>query len=136
MPDAPRNPTLIPEQPPCSGPLDRARRLRRDMTPAERLLWAALRDRRNIGLKFRRQVPMGPFILDFFDAEHKLALEVDGPVHEDRVEYDFARDSELRRRGLTILRFSNEEVLGDVDAVARGVAAYVQRLEAELGGRR
>jgi len=136
MPDAPRTPTPISEQLPYSGRLDRARRLRREMTPAERLLWAALRDRRNVGLKFRRQVPMGPFILDFFDAEHKLVLEVDGPVHEHRVGYDGGRDRELRRRGLTILRFSNDEVLGDVEAVARGVAAFLRRLEAERGGRR
>ena len=136
MSDAPRNPTPTTEQLPGSGRLDRARRLRRDMTPAERLLWGALRDRRNVGLKFRRQVPMSRFILDFFDAAHKLVLEVDGPVHEDRVGYDLARDWELRRRGLTVLRFSNEEVLDDVEAVARGVAEFVRRLEAEQGGRR
>jgi very-short-patch-repair endonuclease len=60
------------------APLAFARRLRRDMTIPERKLWQALRTRRAPGLHFRRQVPMGSFILDFFDAAHKLAVEVDG----------------------------------------------------------
>ncbi len=100
------------------------------MTPAERLLWAALRSRRCDGLKFRRQVPMGPFVLDFFDASHKLVLEIDGDYHEHVAESDMARQRELERRGLTVLRYTNEDVMIDVDAVTRGIVAFVRQMDA------
>ncbi|WP_390625362.1 endonuclease domain-containing protein [Paludisphaera soli] len=111
-----------------------ARRLRREMTKPELKLWLALRGRRCAGLKFRRQVPMGPFFLDFFEAAHKLAVEVDGRSHDDRGAYDRARQLELERRGLTVLRISNDEVLEDVERVVDGIVALTHRL-AQGGGR-
>lgn len=119
-----------------TGPVrivDRARRLRRDQTPAERLLRAALRSRRCDGLKFRRQVPMGPFVLDSFDASHKLVLEIDGPYHDHVAESDLTRERDLERRGLTVLRFTNEDVTSDVEAVTRRIVGFVRRLDADRG---
>lgn len=72
------------------------------MTPAERILWYALRDRRFMGLKLRRQVPIGPFIVDFHCADHRLVIEADGSGHgPDR---DSARDHWLASQGFRILR--------------------------------
>jgi len=96
-----------------------AREQRRQLTPAEMKLWAALRGRCLAGLKFRRQHPYGQFILDAFCVEHQLEVEVDGDVHDDLAQA--ARDAErtkfLKECGIRVLRFSNEEVennLGDV----------------------
>ena len=116
------------------GPLAFARRLRRDMTMPERLLWQALRSRRCAGLKFRRQVPMSGFVLDFFDPEHKLVVEVDGLSHDGRGEPDRARQRELERRGLTVIRVSNDEVLRDVAEVVEGIASCASRLRAAAAG--
>jgi very-short-patch-repair endonuclease len=97
--------------------LERAKALRRNMTPAERRLWARLRANRLDGLHFRRQQVIDGFIVDFYCHAARLVVEVDGPVHEERVEYDVERSRILAARGLRILRVRNEEVmqnLGDV----------------------
>ena len=101
---------------------ERARELRRDMTPAERVLWGRLRNRQLEGLKFRRQHPLGRFIVDFCCAQHRLIVEVDGGVHRNQREYDEARTQVLQAYGYRVLRFSNEAVLGDVDAVLEVIA--------------
>ena len=101
---------------------ERARELRRDMTPAERVLWGRLRNRQLEGLKFRRQHPLGRFIVDFCCAQHRLIVEVDGGVHRNQREYDEARTQVLQAHGYWVLRFSNEAVLGDVDAVLEVIA--------------
>jgi very-short-patch-repair endonuclease len=97
---------------------DRARRLRRDQTEAEARLWEVLRAGRLEGWKWRRQAPVGPFIVDFLCLEAGLAVELDGGVHAERVEYDARREAYLRRAGLQVLRFWNAEVMEDRDAVA------------------
>ena len=101
---------------------ERARELRRDMTPAERVLWGRLRNRQLEGLKFRRQHPLGRFIVDFCCAQYRLIVEVDGGVHRNQREYDEARTQVLQAYGYRVLRFSNEAVLGDVDAVLEVIA--------------
>ena len=101
---------------------ERARELRRDMTPAERVLWGRLRNRQLEGLKFRRQHPLGRFIVDFCCAQYRLIVEVDGGVHRNQREYDEARTQVLQAHGYWVLRFSNEAVLGDVDAVLEVIA--------------
>jgi very-short-patch-repair endonuclease len=88
---------------------ERAKTLRRAMTQPERTLWALLR-RNRMGLHFRRQHPIGPFVLDFYCAKAKLCIEVDGPSHAERVEYDQRRTAWLGREGVRVLRFSVEEV--------------------------
>ncbi len=97
---------------------DRARRLRRDQTEAEFQLREVLRAGRLEDWKWRRQVAVGPFIVDFLCLEAALAVELDGGIHGDQVEYDARRDTHLKRRGLTVLRFRNAQVIDDLDAVS------------------
>jgi very-short-patch-repair endonuclease len=75
---------------------------------AEPALWNLLRDRRLEGLKFRRQVPVGRYIVDFVCLRHRLIVEADGPFHEERATYDAERDAWLRRQGFVVLRFPNQ----------------------------
>ena len=100
-------------------PISRARELRRNMTGAENLLWANLRNRKLLNLKFLRQHPIiyqvihnKPlyFVADFYCAEKKLVLEVDGKVHDFQIEDDLRREDILRSLNLNILRIKNEEV--------------------------
>jgi very-short-patch-repair endonuclease len=88
--------------------------LRRDATPAERLLWQGLRNRGIGGLKFRRQVPLGPFIADFYCASAKLVIEVDGISHIDP-RRDAVRDQWLAEHGIRVVRVANRDVLGNLE---------------------
>jgi very-short-patch-repair endonuclease len=87
-----------------------ARGLRRTSTETERLLWEELRNRKLDGLKFKRQAPLGRYVLDFNCAEAKLAVELDGEVHDGSVAYDAYRDECLKACGIHTLRLSNESV--------------------------
>jgi len=99
-----------------------ARRLRKEMSLPEVKLWQAIRGGQIDGLRFRRQHPIGPFVLDFFCPRHRLAVEVDGAEHytEDGMEKDAARDRWLLRHGIMTLRIPASWVLESVDI---GVAA-------------
>ncbi len=90
--------------------LERAKELRREMTPEERMLWSALRTNRLRGWHFRRQQPVAGFILDFYCHAAKLCIEVDGGIHDERHEYDSARDAVLSAHGIRVLRVSNEAI--------------------------
>ena len=92
-----------------------ARELRRAMTPAETMLWHAVRDRRHEGLKMRRQHPVGPFVLDFAVPQACLAVEVDGDVHRHQAEADAARTAHLAELGWRVVRFANDDVLLSLD---------------------
>lgn len=95
-----------------------ARQLRKNMTDAERRLWQHLRSKQTLGYKFRRQEPIGSYIVDFVCYEKKLIIEVDGGQHlEKQAEYDKARDAWLKEQGFTVLRFWNNHVLGNTDGV-------------------
>ena len=98
----------------------RARLLRRNMTDAERLLWSKLR-RKSLGVKFRRQEPLGPFIVDFVCYEKRLVLEVDGGQHAQRRVRDQRRDRVLEEMGFRVLRFWNHEVLGNIEGVLQRI---------------
>jgi very-short-patch-repair endonuclease len=89
-----------------------ARQLRRPLTASEQILWEAVRDGRLQGIKFRRQHPFGPYVLDFFCVKAQLAVELDGSIHEqaEQKEYDQERTAYLEEHGLRVLRFRNEEV--------------------------
>jgi len=103
-----------------------ARRMRREPTAAELKFWYQVRDRRLEGLKFRRQVPIGPYIADFVCVEHKLVVEIDGGQHAGS-ETDARRDTSLSAMGFRVLRFWNADVLGNMDGVIDAVlAATVQ----------
>lgn len=104
-----------------------ARKLRQRMTKPEMILWRALRDRKHVGLKFRRQVPMGWFVVDFLCRECRLIIEIDGEIHERTLEYDRARDAEIRLHNYRVLRFSNVQILRNLGYVLRTIAAATQR---------
>jgi very-short-patch-repair endonuclease len=97
----------------------RARELRRTLTDTERIVWNAIRSGKCNGLKFRRQHPIERFILDFYCHEYLLAIEIDGGIHlmPHHAEYDSYRTSILNDLGIKVLRFTNEEVINDLDAV-------------------
>ena len=104
---------------------DRARRLRRDQTEAERKLWARLRARQLCGVKFRRQHPIDRFVADFSCLGHRLVVELDGGHHAEQVETDQRRSALLARRGYRVLRFWDNEVMEDMDAVLERIAAVL-----------
>ncbi|HEY8615367.1 endonuclease domain-containing protein [Phenylobacterium sp.] len=96
---------------------DRARALREDDTEAEARLWAVLRDRRLGGWKWRRQVPVGPFIADFMCEAAGLVVELDGGQHAEQEAYDARRTAALERAGFRVIRFWNSQVLENRDGV-------------------
>jgi very-short-patch-repair endonuclease len=104
----------------------KARRLRREMTDAERLLWGQLRQRQIAGLKFRRQHPLGGFIVDFVCIEAGLVIEVDGGQHGERQCEDEARTAWLNSQGYRVLRFWNNEVLQNLDGVREAIWTELQ----------
>lgn len=104
----------------------RARDLRARQTKAESLLWYVLRGRRLCGLKFRRQFPIGPFIADFACIETKLVVEIDGGYHDYVYEDDDSRQQKIEAAGWNVIRFSNEDVLDDVEAVGIAIAKYLE----------
>ena len=103
--------------------LARARELRQEMTPQERRLWRHLRRKQLHGLKFRRQHPVGRFVLDFYCHRNQLVVELDGGVHYHQKEYDDARTEWLIQHGFTVIRFTNDQVLNDIETVLSQIAA-------------
>ncbi len=99
----------------------RARRLRRNLTDAERRLWSILRGRRLDEFKFRRQQPLGHYIVDFICFERRLVIEVDGSHHQDRLDYDDERTRWLNSQGFEVLRLWNNQVLSDPDSVSEAI---------------
>lgn len=103
---------------------EKARRLRRSQTAAEALLWQELRYQR-LGVKFRRQHPIGPYIADFVCMERSLVIELDGSQHgtPDGLAYDAERTTYLKAAGFRVLRFWNSEVVGDLNTVLKTIRA-------------
>ena len=99
----------------------RARALRKNPTDVERLLWRHLRMRQLDGYKFRRQQPIGNYIVDFVCLEKRLIIELDGGQHAEQSNYDSERDAWLRNQRFTVLRFWNNDVLINVEGVASGI---------------
>ena len=107
---------------------ERARVLRRNETMAEKLLWASL-SKKQLGVKFRRQHPIDQFIADFYCHAQKLVIEVDGGIHKSREvrENDRLRDKQMLALNLRILRFSNAQVLNELEKVLSVISAEVKR---------
>ena len=105
-----------------SAQLHFARCLRRESIDAERLLWFHLRDRR-LGVEFRRQQPVGPFVVDFLSVEAALVIELDGSQHGEHL--DAGRTRFVKRRGLRVLRFWNHDALVHTEAVLEQILATV-----------
>ena len=112
----------------CKSPRDFARGLRRRQTDAERRLWARLRDRRLLGAKFTRQVPIGPYIVDFCCRERKVIVELDGGQHAIRTASDAGRTAFLEGLGYRVLRFWDNEALGNTDGMLERNAQALIRL--------
>jgi very-short-patch-repair endonuclease len=104
-----------------------ARRLRREMTLPEVLLWQRLKGAKS-GAKFRRQHPIGPYVADFYCSEARLVVEVDGQVHEGaRAKSDLARQRFLEENGYQVVRVPAADISGNPDAVAASIAAFAAR---------
>ncbi|MBN2394003.1 MAG: endonuclease domain-containing protein [Anaerolineae bacterium] len=104
--------------------ISRARELRRAATPAERNLWSALRGKQLYGLRFRRQHPLPPYIVDFYYHEKRLVVELDGGQHNEavRTAYDHDRTAWLQPQGLRVMRFWNREVDTNLEGVLEAIA--------------
>ncbi|HZT86375.1 MAG TPA: DUF559 domain-containing protein [Stellaceae bacterium] len=102
-----------------------ARRLRRETTDAERRLWEALRDRRLAGYRFRRQHPIGGFIVDFACIKYRLVLEADGSQHAES-QADEARTASLQKGGWRVLRFWNNDIFSNKDRVLQAILAALE----------
>ena len=111
------------KRPPGFGMLDRARELRREMTPQEAILWSRLRGRRLQGAKFRRQMWLAGFIADFACTQARLVVEADGSQHADNAEYDKARQAAFARQGWRTLRFWNNEINENLEGVLIAIRA-------------
>ncbi len=101
---------------------DHARCLRQIATPPEQVLWSVLRGRRLAGLKFRRQEPIGPYIVDFCCREINLIVELDGMSHDDKQSRDAVRERWMKDQGYRVIRVTNWDVNEDLEAVARFIA--------------
>ncbi|MBX2851340.1 MAG: endonuclease domain-containing protein [Phycisphaeraceae bacterium] len=105
---------------------ERARDLRAESTIPERVLWGMLRARRLGRLKFRRQVPFGPYVTDFYCAEHRLVVELDGESHDGQRDRDAKRTAYLESVGLRVIRVTNSELASNPEGVARFILSQAQ----------
>jgi len=111
--------------------IDKSRCLRRNQTDAEKKLWAVLRDRRLSGIKFRRQFSIDIFILDFYSPEYNLAVEADGGQHYgEGAEKDAMRADRLSARGVHVLRFSNRDILQNIEGVCETILQTIEKRNA------
>jgi len=106
-----------------------SRSLRREMTDAEKLLWRHLRMKQLGGYKFRRQHPLGNYIVDFVCLEAVLVVEVDGGQHAESAESDAIRTQWLEAQGLYVIRFWNNEVLNNIEGVKLAIWNYLSKLQ-------
>jgi very-short-patch-repair endonuclease len=119
---------IIRGQPVRSELYQRAQELRHDMTAAEEILWRSLRAGRLEGYHFRRQQIIQNFIVDFYCHAARLVIEIDGPVHAGQTEYDHARQENLEELGLTVIRFTNDEIENELDAVLPKILEILKRI--------
>ena len=100
------------------------------MTQAETILWEVVKNRK-LGIKFRRQHPIGKFIADFYCHKVKLVIELDGEYHDDidQKNYDLERTKEFERLGLNIIRFTNDMVINKLEAVLDGISGFIKQSE-------
>jgi leucyl-tRNA synthetase len=103
-------------------PNTRTRSLRKNQTKSEGLLWSILRAKQLCGLRFRRQHPVGPWITDFACPAKMLVVEIDGGYHDQRIDEDLRRQHHLQKLGWTIIRFTDDNVEQDAEAVGRAIA--------------
>lgn len=116
------------------GTFEKAKTLRKDSTPAEKRLWKMIRNRDVKGFKFRRQHPLLYFVADFYCHEALLVIELDGNIHDlaDVKEYDKQREEKIRELGITVLRFTNEEVFAEPEMVIKKIEEHFVIIPAPL----
>ena len=115
--------------------LDHSRAMRTDPTEAEEKLWRRLRNRQLVGMKFRRQHPIGPYVVDFYCHEAGLVIELDGSGHrkEDSADYDRIRSTDLQSMGIKVIRFWNQEVIDDLEGVLQAIRDALTRVLSPSG---
>jgi len=105
----------------------RARENRKNMTEAEQKIWDfVLKQKRLLGFKFTRQKMLDYFIVDFYCSKLQLIIEIDGDYHNERKEYDFERENRLKKLWLNIIRFTNKEILDNIDLVKNKLEIYIK----------
>jgi very-short-patch-repair endonuclease len=114
-----------------NGNANLAKRLRRHQTDAERVLWFRLRDRRLDGLKFKRQLPIDRFVVDFCCSDARLIIELDGGQHATRTVEDLNRTKALDAMGYLVLRFWNNDVLQNIDGVLEEILSTIKQHRSE-----
>ena len=107
--------------------ISKARALRKNLTNAERVLWKQMRMRQIGGYKFRRQQPIGKYIVDFVNFEKRVIIELDGGHHSQQVNYDSTRTAWLEAEGYRVLRFWNNQVLEEIEAVKEVILNVLKR---------
>jgi very-short-patch-repair endonuclease len=109
---------------------DSGKELRRQGTPAERVLWSKIRNRQLSGVKFRRQQPIGNYIVDFISFDNKLIIEIDGGQHNEEkiLDQDEKRTTWLNSRGYRVVRFWNNEVMGNLEGVLLKIQEAMEEL--------
>jgi len=114
---------------------DKARLLRNNMTEAEKIVWDKLKNRKVFKARFRRQHPVGSFIVDFYCHEYKLAIEIDGEIHlkTEVNEYDDGRTHDIEKFGIKILRFTNNEVFTNLNKIIVEILKTIAVFEPPLG---
>ena len=117
---------IIPGQSVTKEKLQRAKELRREMTPAEKILWEELRANK-LGVHFRRQQVIQGFIVDFYCHKAGLVIEVDGDIHDLQKEEDERREKVLSALGLRVVRFRNDEVMRNLSAVVGKIKVLVEK---------
>ena len=107
--------------------IEQAREMRKHPTNSEASLWGELRNRKLAGYRFRRQHPIGSFIVDFSCPMRKLVIEIDGPIHKKQKAYDDTREDYLHAMGYTVLRFTNQQVGDDLSGVLKEILMMLSK---------
>lgn len=109
-----------------------AREFRKEPTESEDILWQALRGKKLDGIKFRRQQPVGYFVVDFYNSVYCLVVEIDGPIHDNQIEADRARQDILEMLGLNVLRIKSETVEKDLPVALNEIRTKIDKLKIKV----
>ncbi len=110
---------------------EKRRKLRRDQTFCEKIMWTYLRDRKTLGYKFRRQYSVDHYVIDFYCPELKLAVELDGSIHDepDQKEYDIYRQTHLEKYEITFCRITNDELMSNANMAFKKIEEEIKIVE-------
>ncbi|HMN47871.1 MAG TPA: endonuclease domain-containing protein [Ignavibacteriaceae bacterium] len=113
---------------------EKRRKLRKDQTFCEKIMWTYLRDRKTLGYKFRRQYSVDHYVIDFYCPELKLAIELDGSIHDepDQIEHDKHRQDYLEKFGITFLRITNDELMSNSNIAFKKIEKEINIVEESI----